>query len=61
MRTPSTARRTYQLQLLCEILGTLAVVVGCFLVWLPLGLIVSGAVLVVAGNVRVGGSDADLP
>lgn len=60
MRSPSTARRTYNLQLLCEALGALAVVVGFFLVWLPLGVLCLGAVLIVAGNIQVGGSDADI-
>jgi len=60
MRTPSTARRTYQIQLFCEILGALAVIAGCFMIWLPVGFLVTGAALILAGNARVGGTDADL-
>jgi len=35
--------------LLLEILGLVAIAVGCFLWWLPLGFIVSGILLVLWG------------
>lgn len=55
MTTPSRSKVSVRLlQLLCEMLGVVAIATAAFLIWLPLGLLVIGAWLVLLGNAKVG-------
>lgn len=51
-RTPRFQVRT--LQAICEVAGAAAIAGAGFLIWLPLGLLIVGAALVLVGNMKVG-------
>lgn len=48
------ATRTRTAQTACEATGAVLVATACFLIWLPLGLLIVGAALVLVGNLKVG-------
>jgi hypothetical protein len=47
-------KKTRTIQTACEAAGALAVATACFMIWLPLGLFVVGAMLLLVGNAKVG-------
>ena len=55
MTTPSRSKFNLRfLQLLCELLGVLAIASAGFMIWIPLGFLVIGAWLLLVGNAKVG-------
>lgn len=52
-KSPSPSRvRT--VQSLCEAAGAVLVATACFMIWIPLGVLVVGATLVLIGNLKAG-------
>lgn len=55
MTMPSQSKdRTRLLQILCELIGVIAVASAAFMIWIPLGLLVMGAWMIIVANAKVG-------
>lgn len=46
--------RARTVQSLCEVAGAVLVATAFFLAWVPLGFLVTGAMLILVGNMKVG-------